>query len=417
MEKDTKGAWIIHHTDKLTGVTSQNDFENIYFSGKCGLFLSSLAESEKESQIPGNKVKAIAKAAGINLKLEFPTIVETLKKERLIDLSAKGDIAVIGLTTSNVLQHTSNLFENSIPTAQEKAAIEIAELSSENPKVKSNIHEYISDKYKLPKAETDDLLTQTEQIGFIDSEELDNKQKLYFNGNLFRNTDANKISKVLESLSSEDQSKIRELNNSLETSGCVPYPTALKIMGTKLLEKVQSIGLFDLNSVSNGSEITYFITKPSSFSKYGNPLVEDALDLAKAFVASLSYGMIYSPSSRGKISMLTALLNRLINGYWVGPATAISQDYQILEYKRVVEIVQDKQYPGRFSMRLLKKDVGEIALKVLNFGNASEDILLHGSKILSYEKPEKNREVTRKKQTFESKRSMVDTLRTLRNEI
>jgi len=115
--------------------------------------------------------------------------------------------------------------------------------------------------------------------------------------------------------------------------------------------------------------------------------------------------------------MLTALLNRLINGYWVGPATAIGQDYQILEYKRVVEIVQDKQYPGRFSMRLLKKDVGEIALKVLNFGNASEDILLHGSKILSYEKPEKNREVTRKKQTFESKRSMVDTLRTLRNEI
>lgn len=269
----------------------------------------------------------------------------------------------------------------------------------------------------MTNTEVDELLNQTEQIGFIDSEEIDNNQKLYFNGNLFRNTDANKINKVLSSLSSEDQNRIARFNDMLDSSGCMPHKFALNILGNNLLEKVQSIGLYDINSVSNGVEITYFVTRPSSFCKYGNPLIEDALDLAKAFVASLSYGMIYSSSYRGHISMLTALLNRLIQGQWVGPATAIGQDYQILEYKRVVELVADKTYPNRFYMRLLKKDVGEIALKVLNFGNASEEILLHGSKILAYEKPEKNRMVVRKKQTLESKNSMVNTLRTLRNEI
>jgi hypothetical protein len=417
MEKNTQGAWIIHHTDKLIGVTSQNDFENLYFSGKCGMLLSALAESDNQSLIQKTKVDAIAKASGVNLKLELPIILDKLYEEKLIDKSISGDISVLGLTTNTVLQHTSKLFEELKPSPHEKAVIEIAELSSENPKIKSNVSEYICDSYRLPKADVEDLLFQTEQIGFIDSEEIDNNQKLYFNGNLFRNTDANKINKVLSSLVPDEQNKISQLNSLLDSSGCVPYKSALRIMGDKLLEKVQSIGLFDLNTVSNGKEVTYFITKPSSFSKYGNPLVEDALDLAKAFVASLSYGMIYSTTSRGKISMLSALLNRLIKGQWVGPATAIGQDYQILEYKRVVEIKPDKEYPGRFNMRLLKKDVGEIALKVLNFGNASEDILLHGSKILNYEKPEKNREIVRKRQTKDSKRAMIDTLRTLRNEL
>lgn len=417
MEKNTQGAWIIHHTDKLQGVTNQNDFKNIYFSGKCGLLLSALAESDNESTLQRNKVDAIANASGINTMLELPIILKKLSDEKLIDTSSSGDISVLGLTTSNVLLHTSNLFEELRPTNQEKAVINLAEITSESPRIKNNLSEFVSDTYKLAKAEIDDLLIQTEQIGFVDSEEIDNNQKLYFNGNLFRDADANKISKVLNSLTTDEQRNIQTLNSQLDSTGCVPHDKAKRIMGEKLLEKVQSIGLYDLNSVSNGKDVTYFITRPSSFCKYGNPLVEDALDLAKAFVASLSYGMIYSAYSRGKITMLTALLSRLINGSWVGPATAIGQDYQILEYKRVVEIKRDKVYPDRFNMRLLKKDVGEIALKVLNFGNASEDILLHGSKIISYDKPEHNREIVRKKQKQESKRAMVDTLRTLRNEI
>lgn len=134
MEKSTQGAWLIHHTDKLTGVTSQNDFENIYMSGKCGMLLSALAESENQSVIPKKKVDAIAKASGINIRLELPNILETLDKERLIDKSKSGDISVLGLTTISVLEHTSSLFEKFAPTSSEKAVVEIAELSSENPK-------------------------------------------------------------------------------------------------------------------------------------------------------------------------------------------------------------------------------------------------------------------------------------------
>lgn len=41
-----------------------------------------------------------------------------------------------------------------------------------------------------------------------------------------------------------------------------------------------------------------FLTKPSSFSKYSSSDVDDAFDLAKAFVSSLTYGMTKSSHSK-----------------------------------------------------------------------------------------------------------------------
>ena len=89
--------------------------------------------------------------------------------------------------------------------------------------------------------------------------------------------------------------------------------------------------MYDLNGVSNELQRVDFLTKPAAFEKYGNALVEDALDLAKAFVTSLTYGMTYSPASRGQITMLPLLIRKLLRGAWVGPATAIGQDYKVLE--------------------------------------------------------------------------------------
>jgi hypothetical protein len=170
-----------------------------------------------------------------------------------------------------------------------------------------------------------------------------------------------------------------------------------------------------VNTISNeNAQDSYFITKPGAFAKYGNPFTEDALDLAKAFVASLSYGMSKSPDSRGNIKALQALLGKLIAGRWVGPATAIGKDYTVLEFKKVVELRPDETHPSRFHMRLLKREIGEIALRVLNSGQGSDTVLLTGSSFERYVNPEKNRVITRKKQNAKSKRDMLDALRTLR---
>src|SRR5262249_14714501 len=154
---------------------------------------------------------------------------------------------------------------------------------------------------------------------FVDSEELDSTKKLYFNGNLFRRDNAAKIQAVLSSLTPDDTRRIREMETALRKAGCVSHATTTRILGVDLFKKLQSISMYDVSEVSNNTEAVLYVTRPAAFGKFGDPFVDDGLDLAKAFVSCLTYGMTRSHSSRGKITLLQRLMGQLINGDWVGP--------------------------------------------------------------------------------------------------
>lgn len=417
MEKRSEGAWLINHTNKLLEVKNSYEFEDIELAGKCGLFLSNLAESENQSDLNADKVKAIAKVSNIK-KTEIDTIKAKLSDSKLIDIAKNGSISVLGVSTASVLGHTSDIFNNDNPSSYQRAALDLSENISDLPKGEKTLSEYISDTYRLSTQETVDLLMQSEDIGFIDYEELDDKSKYYFNGNLFRRENLKKTNAVLSSLKADDQNKIIEIDQLLTNTGCITYEKGIGILGPTLMSKLMSIGMYDLNEVSNVKESRSFITKPSAFAKFGNPFEEDALDLAKSFVSALFYGMNYSSQGRGKITMLKALLNRLVNGYEVGPATAIGQDYKLLELRRVIQI-RKASNSSRYYMKLLKKDVGILAMQVLEFGDASEQTLVtqnvYSGSITKYVGPENWRTSMRKKQNKQTKREVTDLLRTFRS--
>lgn len=373
MKSKTKGAWILHHTKKLSGVTT-NEFEDIELAGKCGTFLASLAASHEESDLTGEKVNAIAKVSNVK-KTEIETIKNILKSEHLIDTGKDGSIAVLGITTSSVLDHTSTIFNNSKPNAYQKAALEISEKISELPMPEKELREEISDKHKLSKDETDDLFAQSEEIGFVDHESADGRSKLYFNGNLFRRDSIAKTQAVLGTLKAADMNKVTEVDELLTRQGCATVEKLQFILGEELFKKLIAIGMYDQNEVSNSDERQVLITKPAAFAKYGDPFEADALDMAKAFVAALYYGMNFSNAGRGSIRSLKYLMKRLIAGQEVGPATAIGQDYSILEYKRVIQLTRHGN-SSMYYMTLLKKDIGELALQVLETGDTSEQALL-----------------------------------------
>lgn len=417
MEKRTEGAWLINYTKKLLDIKDSYEFEDIELAGKCGVFLSNLAASDEQSDLNSDKVNAIAKVSNIK-KTEIETIKTKLEEARLIESSSNGSISVLGITTSTVLTHTSDIFESGNPSNYQKAAIELADNISDLPKGEKILTEYISDIYRLSSTETSDLFMQAEDIGFIDYEKLDDNSKFYFNGNLFRRESVEKTNAVLSSLKPEDTRKISELDQILTSQGCVTLEQGKLILGEVLISKLQSIGMYDFNEVSNTKETKTFITKPSAFSKYGNPFEEDALDLAKAFVSSLYYGMTFSSQGRGKITMLKALLRKLVNGYEVGPATAIGEDYKLLELKRVIQIRRDSN-TTRYYMRLLKKDIGALAMQVLEFGDTLEQTLISSNiytgSVTNYIGPEHKRYSNRKKQSPQTKKSVAELLRTFRS--
>lgn len=416
MEKRTEGAWIIHHTKKLSDIKETADFEDIEFAGKCGVFLSNLAASDEQSEISVEKVNAIARVSNIK-KTELETIKGKLEDDLLIDSAKNGSISVLGVTTASVLSHTSDIFQKLVENDFQKAAISLSENISELPKSSKDLKEYISDNHRLTLSETADLLRQSEEIGFVDFEKLDDENDFYFNGNLFRKDNIEKTNGVLSSLKQDDINKINFLDQTLSANGCVLLEVAKRILGEILLSKLQAIGMYDFNEVSNSSENKTFITKPAAFSKYGSPFEEDALDLAKAFVTSLYYGINFSGINRGKITMLKKLMTKLVNGYEVGPATAIGEDYKLLELKRVIQIRHEGSY--LYYMKLLKKDIGVLALEVLERGDSIEQQVtgnaISSGSITNYKGPEEKRQINRKMQSTQSKKQVAELLRTFRN--
>jgi hypothetical protein len=412
MEKKTSGAWIIHHTNKLQGVKlTTPDYDQIGFAGKCGLVLNALAGSAS-SDLTNERVNALAKANGISVRLELPVILDELVRQRLIDKGQTG-ISVLGLTTAQTLEYTADIFDEASPGDCEKVAIELAEKASDLPITKESATEYVADTFHIRNQETVEILKQCEQIGFFDAEDAAGEQ-VYFNGNLFRHEDIVKVNSVLRSLSGDDERHVVELADRLKSSGCLAKSEAVKVLGDTLYSKMCAIGFIDENSIGNEAGTFSFVTRPAAFSKFTNSAVDDAFDLAKAFVTSLTYGMTSSPYGRGRIRMIEALMNKLISGASIGPATAIGQDYKVLEMKGVVEV--RPLGDGRFYMRLLKKEVGRLALVVITEGEAGGSPLLElpGVSATRYDGPEVNRTVVRKRQTEPLKRGVARLLSDLR---
>ena len=113
----TQGAWLIHHANKLQTVNT-TAFDNIKTAGKAGILLSALSTSE-EFTLNQNKVDALAKEADIS-KLEQRALLDILQANELIDIGQSG-IAILGLTTSTTLEHTSKIFQSQEPDKTELA--------------------------------------------------------------------------------------------------------------------------------------------------------------------------------------------------------------------------------------------------------------------------------------------------------
>ncbi|NTF69588.1 hypothetical protein [Rhizobium rhizogenes] len=415
ISKKEKGAWVVHHSQKTAAARNASaEFPALDAAGKASSLLSQFAASD-QSLISKQAVDAFAKASGLNPKTELQSLLDMLKRRRVIDVSQGGDVSVLGLTTSATVQHASDIFEEQEPTAEERATIVLADVTSTSPVMRREATELISDELKLPSARANEIVERCDIIGFVDGENVDN-ERLYFNGNIFRRDNVNKTMRVLSSLSVTDTKKIAELDEMLSKRGCVSVTQAERVLEKPLFDKLRAAAMYDVNQVINSSGEYGFVTRPAAFHKFNDPMADDAFDLAKALVAALAYGMTLRSQDTGKIGDISALVRKLISGQEIGPATAIGEDYRVLELKGVIQTRRGPRYG--YLMKLKKKDIGQMALAVLTTGEAASsnaiDRPFEGS-MSGYAGPEQTRtEFRRKRQTPESKKLTWDVLSVLR---
>ena len=308
----TKGAWIIHHGRKLMfDVHGPADFPAIDGAAKAATLLTKLGQSS-QIEVPMLEVQAIASASGLNPHHELTGLLQVLENKLLIEKSVN-QVSVLGVTTSGALIHAVDLYQDAGPTPYERASLNLAEIASHSPIRRSEVFEKIGDEHRMPNADVDDFLNRAEEIGFVDKEG-DGDNRLLYNGNLFRRDSVTKSHKVLESLKADDQKLVNEIASRLSKEGCLFSKDVERTLSPDLFEKLVAAGVYDLNQVTNESGSYVYVTTPSAFHKFVNPLVDDCFDMAKSLVAALMYGMTRRPASQGRISRLTALLDKLIDG-------------------------------------------------------------------------------------------------------
>ena len=413
-EKEIVGAWVIHHGRKLVlDANGSAEFPAIDEAAKAATLLTKLGQTN-QTNIPIAEVRAIAIASGLNPRYELTSLLELLEKRRLIE-QTENEISILGVTTRSSIGHAAEMYKDAEPNRYEKASISLAELASNSPIRRVDVSEKIGDEHHLTNMEVKDFLDRAEEIGFVDKEG-NGDDRLLFNGNLFRRDNVAKAQKVLSSLKESEQQLVAEIGERLAKLGCLTATYVESVLSQPLFEKLIAAGVYDLNQVTNEQGVHIYVTSPSAFHKFVDPMIDDCFDMAKSLVAALSYGMKSRSSSQGRIDLLPSLLGNLIAGYEVGPATAIGQDYRVLEVNRVVKLRPDIKYPSRYHMKLLKKEVGQLALQVLTQGNASGQALtdIPSAPMGGYVGPEDSRVSVRKRQSKPSKRTTLDVLEAVR---
>lgn len=407
--KNTVGAWLLHHDQKLTH-SRTTEFESIAVAGRSARLLSVITR-EGDWSVTNDRVNELANGIGIR-KLELPGLLGELEKQGLIQQGLAG-ISVLGVSQIRLLDHAAEIFESQSPGGLERASIDLAERGSHSPLRRMDCEEELSDTYKLSKAETDDLFTQSEQIGFVDYESA-GVDRLYFNGSLFKRDQAQKAKRVLDSLTSAEQHQLVQADALLNKGGCVQASQLRALLGDVLWSKMHQIAYYEVSVVANEKGQTEFVSKPEALSKYIPNGLADMLDDAKALASSLTYGIVKSPDARGRIKDPSTLIGVLVGrGYVEGWASAIRQDYQVLERRGVVQVTSSSK--GN-RLTLLKTEVGEMAKDLVLRGDASRTAaeMLIGTQATAFHGPETARYHERKKDIPEAKAAASRALNILR---
>lgn len=419
IDNKTRGAWLLSQSKSIDAFQNAGRLENIQYAGRAGRLYNLLRrniEGSTTSTLDATSVTEICHANGIDRSVREAALFK-LKQEGRIDVTESGAISVLGATATGVLETTAAIFDSCSPTNEEQAVIHLSERVAQRPAERGEIEEYVSDTFKIAQSQTSSLIDICKNIAILDQAEA-NGRALLFNNNTFRDGQyAKKAYHLMQSLSAAEAGSLQTFQDALKLRGAIIDTEAQRILGSGLFNRLVGVGLFDRLEVSNNTEAVGYLTSPDSFQKYGRPFEDDPIDDAKALLASLTYGMTRSASSRGNIRMPIALLSNLINGLEVGGengVSAIGEDYRELEKRQVVQVIPKRN--RRFKMKLLKKDVGELAMTILSGHTAApEALLMDGSAARSFKGPGENRRVIRDKHTLSDNQYITNALDRLRS--
>ena len=371
------GAWVIAANKILskfnTDDPSFEPFEAIILAGRAGELFSATRSMGK---IDGQRFESHRKI----VKLRKRDIKDILSKsEKLgsveiewpkIDDKTVESFSFREDSKEAVLQATGALFGVLHPSNVARAIIDLLGLTLHLPQrldaMHSSLHKRGYDEQEIKFA-----IRAGRDFGLLAlTKETDSGTSLLFNPKAFEDN-AGDVYKAVNGLKPAEKQHALDLLSFVTSNPGVPVPKSTSAGALALLVR---LGVIDYSKITTRQtdKGVYFPTTPYIWGVFdksaGNALSVDLVDDSKLLLNSFRYGQYYSQPGRGQIASPFRIVNALIRDGAIGvqtPATAIGEDYPLALSRGIVNIVESKIYPGRYSMELLKVDVAVAVREVL----------------------------------------------------
>lgn len=276
------------------------------------------------------------------------------------------------LVNSNdcVLEAAGAIFDRLDPTPTASTVLRILQTTLSLPKTRGVVQDEFG---TVPEKVVNEALQLAAALRLVSiTDETEAGSPLIFNPYVFEGGEAVDVLRVLDSLTAADRQHAQDIVNHVYQSPGVPLPATTD---KRILTLLVRLGVIDFSKITtrNTKKGAYFPTAPNAWgvlAKTSGPqLSQDLIDDSKLFINSLRYGEFCSTPGRGKIISPYMIVNALLRDGAIGsqkPATAIGEDYPLAWSRGIINVVESRVHPGRYSMELLKRDVASAVKDVLS---------------------------------------------------
>jgi len=365
------GAWIISlgNATNKGDAPVKDDLDTICLSAKAARFFSAIRSLPR---VNAQQLEAYREEADLR-RHELTAVIEHLVNQGVADTarddSGKLTISAIRhLGVPGVYDFAASFYRIQERNERSDVALGVLDATMLIPIHVDRIIQAMTSQFSLTEDTVLIVLKHLQIVGAVSiSLETDAGQAIVYNPLNATNTNEDGL-KALAGLGSRKRDEVLTIVEHIKKHPGVPIPEELR---GSTYDVLKSIGIVDASTYApkHGERLHEFPTLQATWGRVtfsdASVTSDDLVHDAKALLASIRYGEHFASVSGGRIWSPFALLRKLLSQGIVGPATNIGTDYPLIARRGIINIVENPNYVGRYSMELVKSDVVEPVLELL----------------------------------------------------
>lgn len=362
------GYWSIatqkHLKSYSTDSPNLDEFDSLNISGKGGRLLGIIRNNTRIENM--KKLEKMAQSVGIQKQELHKIILPELEKasDGMVELHKDSLDNIIGVDEyifeqRKIYEISGQVFENINPNEIERITIDTMDETKKTPLLESELYGLLTNKgFK----EEDITLSTNLQSSFSLIQRLSkfHKEAIYSNEYVW-GANHEKIAHAFINLDLGDKQSLKTVIEAVQNKQGLPLEYLPKI-NKEILNLGKKVGMINPTIITSNRNIEKEFNFSPNFLE-SSPYLDDIMDDVKILIASIRFGEHYTPHST--IKNPAKFLSYLIRNKRIGPHSANGTDYTLLERRGIVRVTRDMFYEDRYYLELLRFDVAQEALKVL----------------------------------------------------